>query len=64
MRILVDMDGVLADYEQEFSRRWANQFPNRKYVTSEESPTFRQENRYPPEFQEDARNIPRFKYDV
>ncbi len=29
MRILVDMDGVIADYNQEFLQRWRTRYPDK-----------------------------------
>lgn len=47
MRILIDMDGVLADFEGEFSKRWHEQYPEKTYVPLEERRTFYVKESYP-----------------
>ncbi len=49
MRILVDMDGVLADFDAEFLQRWRARHPNKLYVPVEERTTFYVKDEYPEE---------------
>ena len=49
MRILVDMDGVIADYDGEFLKRWRERYPNRYYVPFKERNTFYIIDSYPEE---------------
>lgn len=50
MRILVDMDGVIADFEGDFLRRWRELYPERKYVPLEERRGFYLREQYPEEY--------------
>lgn len=45
--ILVDMDGVLADFEGRFLEDWKNKFPHHPHVPLEERETFYLEENYP-----------------
>ena len=47
MRILIDMDGVIADFDQEFLRRWRERHPEKPYITLEERTTFYVKDSYP-----------------
>lgn len=40
MRILVDMDGVIADFDGEFLLRWRERYPEKPYIPLEERNTF------------------------
>lgn len=51
MRILVDMDGVIADYDGEFLQRWRGRHPDKFYVPLEERTTFYVKDNYPAELQ-------------
>lgn len=50
MRILVDMDGVLADFEGHFLARWAAEHPDKPAIPREERTTFYITQHYPKEF--------------
>lgn len=47
MRILVDMDGVIADFDQEFLQRWRRRHPDKLYIPLEERNTFYLKDSYP-----------------
>ena len=49
MRILVDMDGVIADFDGEFLRRWRKRHPDSWYVPFEGRTTFYVRDQYPGE---------------
>jgi 5'-nucleotidase len=49
MRILVDMDGVLSDFDGEFLKRWRERYPDKFYVPIEERTTFYVKEQYPNE---------------
>lgn len=49
MRILVDMDGVIADFDGEFLKRWKERYPDKPYVPFEERTTFYVRDSYPEE---------------
>ena len=49
MRILVDMDGVIADFDQELLMRWRERHPDKSYVPLEERKTFYVKDSYPEE---------------
>lgn len=51
MRILVDMDGVLADFDTEFLRRWRDRHPDKFYVPLEKRTTFYVKDEYPEDLQ-------------
>ena len=40
MRILIDMDGVIADFEGDFLRLWKEQHPEKKFIPLEERKGF------------------------
>lgn len=50
MRILVDMDGVLADFETAFLENWLAQHPEKSFVPIEDRQTFYIDEEYPAEF--------------
>jgi 5'-nucleotidase len=50
MRVLVDMDGVLADFEAGFLREWRLRHPEALYVPLEERTTFYIRDQYPAEY--------------
>jgi 5'-nucleotidase len=63
MRILVDMDGVIADFEAAFLDDWRKHHPDKSFVPVEERNTFQITDQYPAEFGEFIRQIygaPRF----
>lgn len=49
MRILVDMDGVIADFDGEFLKRWQKRHPDKFFVPIEERGTFYVRDSYPDE---------------
>lgn len=49
MRILIDMDGVIADFDREFLQRWRKRHPDKFYVPLEERNTFYVKEQYPDE---------------
>ncbi|MBL8008276.1 MAG: 5'-3'-deoxyribonucleotidase [Ignavibacteria bacterium] len=57
MRLLIDMDGVIADFEGEFLRRWRNLYPGKKYVPLEERRGFWLREQYPEEYQDLVQEI-------
>ena len=55
--ILVDMDGVLADYEKAFLDQYRTKFPLHFYIPQEERKQFFIHQEYPEELSEDIRSI-------
>lgn len=51
MRILIDMDGVIADFDEEFLKRWRRRHPDKLYIPLEERNTFYLKDSYPEELQ-------------
>jgi len=49
MRILIDMDGVIADFDREFLQRWRTRHPDKFYVPLEERTAFYVKAQYPEE---------------
>ena len=49
MRILIDMDGVIADFDREFLQRWRTRHPEKFYIPLEERTTFYVKEQYPEE---------------
>jgi 5'-nucleotidase len=49
MRILVDMDGVIADYDGELLQRWRSRHADKFYIPLEERTTFYVKDNYPEE---------------
>lgn len=49
MRILIDMDGVLCDFDGEFLKRWRERHPEKFYVPFEQRTTFYVRDSYPEE---------------
>ena len=49
MRILVDMDGVIADFDGEFIKRWRERYPDKFYVPMEKRMEFYVKDDYPEE---------------
>jgi 5'-nucleotidase len=49
MRILVDMDGVIADFDREFLQRWRKRHPSKLHIPLTERNTFYLMDSYPEE---------------
>ena len=49
MRILVDMDGVITDFDQEFLQRWRKRHPEKFYIPLEKRSVFYVRDEYPQE---------------
>jgi len=47
MRILIDMDGVISDFDGEFLKRWRERHPEKPYVPIEEQTNFYVMESYP-----------------
>lgn len=57
MRILIDMDGVIADFDTEFLQRWKQRHPDKPYVPLEARSTFYVKDSYPDELKPLAAEI-------
>jgi len=57
MRILIDMDGVIADFDGEFLKRWRERYPDKFYVPLEKRTTFYVKEQYPDELKPLASEI-------
>lgn len=49
MRILIDMDGVISDFDGEFLKRWRERHPEKLYIPLDERTTFYVKDAYPEE---------------
>ena len=49
MRILIDMDGVISDFDGEFLKRWRTRYPDKLYIPMEERTEFYVKTQYPEE---------------
>jgi len=49
MRILIDMDGVIADFDGEFLKRWRERYPDKFFVPIKDRTTFYVKEQYPDE---------------
>lgn len=52
MRLLVDMDGVLAEFERGFLTQWRVQYPDYPFIPLEERTTFYITDQYPAELRD------------
>jgi 5'-nucleotidase len=50
MRVLIDMDGVIADFESRFLELWRLQHPDKLYIPPEQRTTPYIIDQYPPEY--------------
>ena len=57
MLILLDQDGVLADFERAFVEAWRTRFPERRWVAVEDRRTFYVRDDYPAELRADVESI-------
>lgn len=57
MIFLIDMDGVIADFEQGFLYEWWNKYPGRFYIPAVERITFYLEDQYPENCHEDIEKV-------
>lgn len=57
MIILVDQDGVLADYEKSFLENWKNKFPNECFISLEQRKNFHIRDDYPAELRQKVESI-------
>jgi len=57
MRILIDMDGVIADFDGEFLKRWRERYPDEFFVPLEERSTFYVRDQYPQKLKPLVRGI-------
>ena len=55
--ILVDMDGVLANFEKGFLDSWKEKFPNLTHVPLTERKTFKVKDEYPEEIKKEVESI-------
>jgi 5'-nucleotidase len=55
--LLIDMDGVIADYFKGFAKKWVELYPDRPVLKPEEIHSFYFEDCYPPEWCDDIRKI-------
>jgi len=55
--ILIDMDGVLADFEKGFLKEWRKKFPHHPHVPVEERKTFNLMESYPSGLKKDVESI-------
>ncbi|SRR5258708_10053329 len=49
LHVLVDMDGVLANFEASFLNHWRLKYPNKPFIPLEERTTFSVDDQYPNE---------------
>lgn len=57
MNILIDMDGVIADFEGEFLTRWRANHPEKIYIPHEERKGFYVSQQYPEEYRDFVEEI-------
>jgi len=49
MRILIDMDGVITDFDGEFLKRWRERYPQKIFIKDEDRTIFQVIKQYPEE---------------
>lgn len=57
LTILVDMDGVLADFDSRFMETWAQKYPNRPKLDQSRRTSFKIVDEFSPEHHDDIRAI-------
>jgi 5'-nucleotidase len=57
MRILIDMDGVLADFDGEFIKRWRERYPDQFHIPMQERTLFYVKDQYPQHLQPQVMEI-------
>lgn len=57
MRILVDQDGVIANFEQGVINQWTDRHPDRPHIPIGQRVGFKVISQYPKRWQQDVRNI-------
>lgn len=57
MRILVDMDGVIADFERGFLTQWRARYPHERFIPLDQRTTYYAMDQYPSELRETVRQI-------
>ena len=55
--ILLDQDGVVADFERGFLACWQERFPNRPHIALDQRTTFYPRDQYPQEFRDDIAQL-------
>src|ERR1700690_547922 len=56
-RILIDQDGVIADFESGFLSAWQQKYPDKYFVPLDQRTSFRIKEQYPLTDHEDVHNI-------
>lgn len=57
MKLLIDMDGVIADFEGDFLRRWKSEHPDKEHVPLEDRKGFYVSEQYPGEHRDHVQDI-------
>lgn len=57
--LLIDMDGVIAQWYQGFLNKWKEEYPDRQFVAPEDLKEFYIEGQYPEEYESDILRVTR-----